>query len=353
MHILKRRFPKRSTSRKGRKSRLRRVFSSEKDLTKSSSLENLKGFESGSMEVSEPKVSQTLSSNSLPGLTEINSFESVWTIRSDSSADEATPIHRDNSATTQVSFAVESSSSFEAELSLVLEETVEKLPASSDVNTSNATIVDEEEKGLEIDCSDSLVLPTPPSSTNAIFSGDLCEFSFTSDSTVKTESENTASPAPKAVEKPRCQDIFRQKVENTRSPVARMPAHCWESIDTEQLHVKFKPSFEGIEMTQSFQQLESNTEEPSWCTPSMSFETDKSMFQGWKIVLRQIVRLLTLFLLLGVYDNRLPIDKVGIPLSAIVTPALEDLLVQHVTDGPVVKKTFYNSHHTAMGVWLK
>jgi hypothetical protein len=116
----------------------------------------------GCIDVSTTKLSQTIASNSIPGL-EVESFESIWTTRSDSSVEEATPTLQevDDPATEGVVYSgVESSPSFEVDLSLVLQETFEKLPE-LDVNDPN----DIEEKGLEIGCSDSVVeegLPTPP-----------------------------------------------------------------------------------------------------------------------------------------------------------------------------------------------
>ena len=115
-------------------------------------------------------------------------------------------------------------------------------------------------------------------------------------------------------------------------------------------------------MPQSFEQLQTIEEEPSWYTPSLSFETDhggtiniytRGVFQGWKMAGRYIATVMILFLLVCAYDNRLAPYKVGIRLTELITPALGELLVQYATDGPVVDKTFYNNHHTAVGVWLK
>ncbi|CAJ1951346.1 unnamed protein product [Cylindrotheca closterium] len=365
MHILKRHHPKTSSSRKGKKTLLRRVFSSEKKLSQSS-LKNLKSLVGdnddgkGSIGVSASKLSQAISSNSLPGLAEADSFESIWTTRSDSSIEEATEIHEESAAAKEVVYSgVESSPSFEQELSLVLQETIEKLPElEANVPEFN---VDQEEKGLEIECSDPVKgedLPTPPSSTNAVFSGDFCDFSFASESTVESANESAAALLPKTVEKSRSQDIFRSKEPSVQSPIRNS-----EKIDDDLLQVRFTPSFEGIEMTQSFEQLQTIKEEPSWYTPSLSFEMDgtairmntrSSMLRGWKMMVRPfIATAMIVFLLAVAYDNRFALDKVGSRLNELVTPVLGDLLVQHATDGPVVKRTFYNNHHTVVGVWLK
>jgi len=404
MHILKRRDPNKRSSGKGKTSLLRRVFSSEKKVSQSSlNLKNLNDVDHdadadgsrGSIDMSsKPKLSQTLSSTSLPGLAQADSFESIWTTRSDSS-EEATPIHQDkNPAKEEVVYSdvvVECSPSFEEELSLVLQETIEKLPELDEhvTNVNNVELQEEEEEEvrLEVDCSDDddsveddeeEGLPTPPSSTIAIFSGGFCDFSLASDDSVEPSvSESSTTSPTKTVEKPRSQDIFRTKVEGIPpSPTPHTsPSHCWEKIDDELLQVRFTPSFEGIEMTQSFQQqLETiQEEEPSWYTPSMMDgsvivrkNTSAVMLQEWKMTtVRYTATVMMLFLLVVVgayYDSRLLpllVDKQGgmmmIPplTELIITPALEELLVQHATDGPVVKKTFYNSHHTAMGAWLK
>lgn len=335
-----------------------KFFSSKRKKSSQLSLETKNSNHQKEIESSDeslPKVAARSSSNSISDLTEVDSFESIWATRSDSSAEEATavgpkeePINKEVGS--DVKLEVVSSPSFEKELSTVLLKTIEKLP---EVDTEASQVDCEEKEALEIDCSVEYVeadaLPSPPSSTNAIFSGDFNDFSFTSEGATSVTSEsNAVSPPPKPPTVSRTQDIFRpKKIEGLQSPVG---------FDDEQLHVKFTPSFEGIEMANSFQQLETIEEEPSWYSPSMSFEVDEDNIRHDSASMTQGLKLMALWILLlfSIHDARLQLNKVGVPLTDLVSPTLEDLFTKRApTNGPVVHKTFYNSHHTTMGAWLK
>jgi hypothetical protein len=255
-----------------------------------------------------------------------------------------------------VSSNMDSYDSFEEEMSVASKETLEKfpelreqqiIPHCDEMSSAASSKQEDSESQLAIDCSPSIAsseegVATPPSKGEW---SEWCDWSAGSASPLAQYAHLLATAV-------RSQDIFRPTAKSLS------PAFCWDGADAddEDLSVRFNPSFDGIEMVRSFEQpLETIEEEPSAIELSddCSMELTKvykfdDAEQESKTASHKIFLALFLFFFFAA-------NEAGVPMANIVGPKMLAMLTLTTKAGPapIVPNSFFNTHHTPIGVWLK
>jgi hypothetical protein len=252
-----------------------------------------------------------------------------------------------------VSSDMDSYDNFEEELFVASKETLQKFPELRHELSSAASSKNEDsESRLAIDCSASIAsseegVATPPSSNMALFGGEWpewCDWSAGSASPLAQYAHLLATAV-------RSQDIFRPTAKSLS------PAFCWDGADAddEDLSVRFNPSFDGIEMVRSFDQpLATIEEEPSAIELSDSSMESPKVYnfdeteQENKAASHKLFLALFLFFFFAA-------TEAGVPMANIVGPKMLAMLTRTTKAGPapIVPNSFFNTHHTPIGVWLK
>jgi hypothetical protein len=287
--------------------------------------------------------------NTIPALAQADTFETV-----SASFDEGSYTHRSTSIAVQDQKSVQAHNfdnlpeeeednisyellqgydDLEDSLSVASRETLELYPELDRA---------EKERSLAIVCSaatatantnttamiQSHYLSTPPSSTIAIYGG-------------SPQAQYTAQVIKHS------QDIFRSTVSS--------PKHFSYQFDDknttqENLQIIFNPSFEGIEMTESFAEDSLS----SLLSPKAAYyltEQEDRKMASWKLCLAVLV-----VAALALQEN----DGVFQAIVATIYPGIHKLLAaargksEYSSPGlELIPESFFKTHHTPIGVWLK